>query len=149
MAGTVGPDNSLQGAWLIVHKDEDEYLKQFFNPETVAVVFPPTDPVALGEAILRSGKYPCATCHTETNLGWTGNIGPSLNGIADRTQRLAATGLPDMQTYLSHSIRHSQEYLVPGYGPLMPVFNPNPDQPNYLPDSDLNAIVAYLLTQHQ
>ncbi len=149
MAGTVGPNNTLEGAWLIVHKDEDEYLKQFLDPEMVAVLYPPTDPALLGESILKSGKYPCATCHTEATLGWTGNIGPNLTGIADRTQRLAATGLPDMQTYITHSIRHSQEYLVPGYGPLMPLFNDSPDQPNYMPDSDLNAIVAFLLTQHQ
>jgi len=147
MAGEVGSNGELLGAWLVVHPDEATYRHEFYEPELRAVLFPPEDPALRGRQLLASGAYPCATCHVLSDLNWQGNIGPSLNGIGARTARLNATGEPDMATYLHDSIRHPQAYLVPGYGPLMPQFNPEPDQPNYMPESDLEAIVAYLLTQ--
>jgi len=52
-----------------------------------------------------------------------------------------------MEEYIYRSIRYPGEYLVPGYGNIMPAFNPEPGQPNYMPEEDLEAIVAYLLTQ--
>lgn len=144
MAGEVAPDGTLLGAWLIVHPDEETYLREFFEPEALKVLFPPEDPVALGRQILASGQYPCATCHVLTDLGWLGNIGPNLNGIGNRAgQRVPGQMAQD---YLIASIRYPGEYLVPGYGNLMPAFNPDPSQPNYMPDDDLNAIVAYLLS---
>lgn len=146
MAGEV-VDGNLVGAWIVVHEDEETYRREFLEPEALAVLFPPEDPAQLGRQILASGRYPCNTCHTLGDLGWVGNIGPSLNGIGARTQRLDATGDPDLDTYLHHSIREPGAYLVPGFGNLMPQFNPQPTQPNYMPDTDLNAIVAYLLTQ--
>ncbi|MDL1903074.1 cytochrome c, partial [Anaerolineae bacterium CFX9] len=123
---------------------------EFFNEQVSRIINPPDDPVLLGRQILDSGAYPCATCHVLDDLGWTGNIGPSLNliGSQDRiNRRLSATGSASMEEYLIASIRHPGDYLVPGYGNLMPQFNPEPNQPNYMPDSDLEAIVAYLLSQ--
>ncbi len=145
MAGTVGDDGTLQGAWLIVHPDEQTYLREFYNPEAKAVLFPPTDPAVLGQQILASGKYPCATCHTLTSLGWTGNIGPHLDGIGSR----AASRMPGMDgsAYIHNSVRNPTHFIVPGFSPLMPQFNNQPDMPNYMPDSDLNAIAAFLMTQ--
>lgn len=146
MAGTI-VDGNLLGAWIVVHADEATYRQEFLEPEASRVLFPPEDPVQLGRQILNSGRYPCATCHVLTDLGWVGNIGPALDGIGARTQRLAASGEPTMESYIHDSIRNPAGYLVPGFGNLMPQFNPAPDQPNYMPEEDLNAIVAYLLSQ--
>jgi hypothetical protein len=144
MAGTVSERGELQGAWLVVHPDEETYLREFYDPNSMTILFPPDDPVELGRNILASGRYPCATCHVLSDLGWAGNIGPSLNGIGNR----APTRVPgeDGGTYLANSIRHPGQYLVPGYGNLMPQFNPAPEQPNYMPDDDLFAIVSYMLS---
>ncbi|MFO7323728.1 MAG: cytochrome c oxidase subunit II [Chloroflexota bacterium] len=146
MAGQIVNGN-LVGGWVIVHPDEETYRREFLEPETLSVLFPPEDPVELGRQILASGRYPCNTCHTLDDLGWVGTIGPSLNGIGARTQRLDASGHPDMETYLHESIRNPGAYLVPGFGNLMPQFNPEPTQPNYMPEADLEAVVAYLLSQ--
>lgn len=145
MAGKVADDGTLQGAWLIVHPDEQTYLKEFYEPEALSVLFPPADPVILGQQILTSGKYPCATCHTLPSLQWTGTIGPNLAGIGTR----AVTRMPGMsaEDYIHDSIRQPTDFVVPGFSPLMPQFNDQPDQPNFMPDSDLQAITAFLLTQ--
>lgn len=146
MAGQI-VDGNLLGAWVVVHEDEATFRREFLEPEANAVLFPPEDPVELGRQVLGSGRYPCATCHVLTDLNWAGNIGPSLDGIASREQRLSASGSASMEEYIYNSIRHPADYLVPGFGNLMPQFNPEPDQPNYMPEDDVNAIVAYLLTQ--
>ena len=52
-----------------------------------------------------------------------------------------------MADYIHHSIRNPSDYVVPGYNNVMLQFNPDQGQANYMPDSDLEAIVAYLLTQ--
>lgn len=151
MAGTIAADGTLQGAWLVVHPDRETFLNEFYNQEISKIINPPDDPVLLGRQILNSGAYPCATCHILDDLGWAGNIGPTLNliGSQDRiNRRLGATGFASMEEYLVNSIRHPGDYLVPGYGNLMPQFNPSPDQPNYMSDADLEAIVAYLLSQN-
>ncbi len=146
MAGQIVSGNLL-GAWVVVHADEATYRREFLEPEANRILFPPEDPVQLGRQVLASGKYPCATCHVLTDLNWAGNIGPSLDGIGARTQRLSAAGAASMEEYIHNAIRHPADYLVPGFGNLMPQFNPEPDQPNYMPEEDLNAIVAYLLSQ--
>ncbi len=145
MAGRVTEDGDLAGAWLVVHATEQEYLEQFYYPELEKILYPPEDPVLLGRQVIQN--YPCSGCHTLSDLGWTGTTGPILDGVASRNARLAATGEGTMEAYLHDSIRHPGEYVVPGFNNLMLQFNPEPDQANYMPDSDLNAIVAYLLTQ--
>jgi cytochrome c oxidase subunit 2 len=146
MAGTVSEDGTtLQGAWLVVHADEPTFLREFYNPEARNVLFPPDDPVELGRQLLESGRYPCATCHTLTSLGWTGNQGPNLDGIGTRAEtRIAGTSAHD---YLHDSIRNPTHYVVPGFQPLMPQFNDEPNEPNFMPETDLEPIIAYLLTQ--
>jgi cytochrome c oxidase subunit II len=147
MAGTVSADDVLQGAWLIVHPDEQTYLSQFYDLQAQNVLFPPTDPAVLGRQILESGKYPCATCHTETDLGWSGKIGPNLDGVGSRAgNRMSGMSAVD---YIHDSVRNPAHFIVPGFSPLMPQFHNQPDQTNFMPDSDLNAIAAYLLTQTQ
>jgi cytochrome c len=94
--------------------------------------------------ILASGVYPCASCHIVDDLGWNGAVGPSLNNVGNRAATRVAG--ETAEEYLRISIRMPGAYLVPGYNNLMPQFNAEPGQPNYMPDSDLDAIVAYLLT---
>lgn len=155
MAGTIslmrdgqgGEIEALQGGWINVHADEATFRREFLEPELMRVLYPPEDPVELGRQILASNKYPCNTCHVLDDLNWTGNIGPNLNGVGARTQRLSATGLSSMEEYLHQSLRQPAAYLVPGFGALMPQFNPEPDLPNYMPEAELEAIIAYLLTQ--
>ena len=52
-----------------------------------------------------------------------------------------------MEDYIRNSLRHPAEYIVPGYQPLMPEFSDDPNSPNYMPENQLEAIVAYLMTQ--
>jgi cytochrome c oxidase subunit 2 len=135
-------------ARIIVHPDEASYLA-WFDPEVDTILNPPEDPVLRGEQILASGAYPCAGCHRLDELGWTGITGPNQNGLADRVvgARVPATG-ETPEEYLERSLYHPAEYLVPGFGPLMPQFQPDDaSAPNYMPPEDMVAIVAYLCTQ--
>ena len=133
-------------ARIVVHEDEEAYLT-WFNPVAQDVIDPPDDPAILGAQILESGRYPCAGCHTLDSLGWTGVTGPNLNGIGDR----AATRVAGQtaEEYLNNSFYHPADYLVPGFGALMPQFQPD-DGSNagtYMPLNENQAIVAYLCTQ--
>ena len=133
---------------IIVHPDEADYLA-WFNQQVDAIVHPPDDPVLRGQQVLSSGQYPCSGCHTLTALGWQGITGPNLDGVGDRaaTVRSAATG-ETPEEYIHRSLYHPTEFLVPGFGPLMPQFQPDdPGAPNFMPVDDNKAIVAYLCTQ--
>lgn len=134
-------------AKIIVHADETEYAA-WFSEQVNTVVYPPDDPVLRGEQILASGQYPCSGCHTLSTLDWAGITGPNLNGIGDRaaTSRATATG-ETAEEYLYRSLYHPAEYLVPGFGALMPQFQPDAGLPNFMPADDNRAIVAYLCTQ--
>lgn len=147
MAGRVTESGDLAGAWLIVHPDEETFMREFYIPELYPVVYPPPPGAERGEQILRSGQYPCFSCHTLSDLGWTGTQGPPLDGVAARTQRLEATGAETMEEYLINSIRNPGAYVVPGYNNIMPQFNDEPNESNYMPDADLQAIVDYLEEQ--
>ena len=104
------------GAWLIVHPDEQDYLNQFYYPEARKILFPPEDPVQLGQQIL-DGKggitIPCSGCHTLNSMGWTAKIGPDLDGIGSR----AGNRIPGMSAadYIHDSLRNPQHYIVPGF----------------------------------
>ena len=147
MAGRVTPAGDLAGAWLIVHPDEETYMREFYVPELSMVLFPPDDPVLLGEQILSGIDYPCSGCHRLTDLGWEGAQGPPLDGVAVRTQRLGATGAATLEDYIHNSIRNPGAYVVPGYTNIMPQFNDEQGESNYMPETDLEAIIAYLMTQ--
>lgn len=144
MAGTVTGQDELLGAWLIVHPDEETYRREFLEPELNVALNPPDDPVLVGRGLLESGQYPCASCHILDDLGWQGNVGPTLNGIGDRAESRVAGQTAGQ--YLANSMRNPASYLVPGFGNLMPQFNDEPGESNYMPDEDLLAIVAYLLS---
>jgi cytochrome c oxidase subunit 2 len=129
---------------ILVYPDEATYDEWNSTVQT-CVLEPPEDPATRGRVWLESGKYAaCAGCHMLDDLGWVGNIGPSLNGIADRADaRATAAGDPDGATYIYNSVRNSQVYIVPGYGAgLMPLYTED-----LMPEQDVLDIVAYLLTQ--
>lgn len=137
-----GANHGAMRAKVIVTANEADF-DAALQPIMKDMVEPPADPVARGRKILESDVYPCYTCHTLSDLAsanWVGNVGPALNGVADRaaTTRSAATGQTPAE-YLFTAVHDPQAYLVPGYGPLMPQLN--------LKECDAWAIVAYLATQ--
>lgn len=97
------------------------------------------DPQA-GETLFTSatiGTNPgCKTCHT---IDGTKLVGPSLQGIGTR----AATSVPgeSAQQYIRTSIIDPNAHVVEGYSAgIMPSFK------TVLSDTQLNDVVAYLLT---
>jgi len=139
-----GANHGAMRAQVIVAANETEF-DEALRPIMKEIVEPSPDPVLRGRKILESDIYPCYTCHNLADLAsanWVGNVGPALNGVADRaaTTRSSATGQTP-QEYLYTAIHNPTAYLVPGYGPLMPQLN--------VPECDVWAIVAYLSTQSQ
>lgn len=139
-----GANHGAMRAPVIVVANESE-LDAALMPIMQKIVEPPVEAGPRGRALLESNVYPCYTCHNLADLAsanWVGNVGPALNGVADRaaTSRSAATG-ETPQEYLYNSIHNPTDYLVPGYGPLMPQLN--------IPECQVWDIVAYLATQSE
>lgn len=134
-----GGNHGAMVSWVVVHKDEAAYKSEFLNTEVTQVLHPPEDPVLRGSQLLESQQYPCFTCHVLSEFGWVGDVGPSLDSVADRAAaaRAQATGLSAAE-YLLQSIHEPNVFLVPGYGPLMPNLN--------IPDDQAADIVAFLCT---
>jgi cytochrome c oxidase subunit 2 len=138
-----GANHGVMTSVVVVHPDQAAF-NEWVIPLMDAIVHPPTDPVIVGHNLLASNVYPCFTCHVlniDAVQPWVGNVGPALNGVADRaaTSRSTTTGL-SAADYLYQSIHEPATYLVPGYGALMP--------PNLVTDEcQLQAMVAYLCTQ--
>jgi cytochrome c oxidase subunit 2 len=144
-------------SYIQVYETEQEWMERFIDVRVDRILNPPSDPVEIGFNLLESGAYPCAGCHILDSLGWGGVTGPVLNGIADTAVRRAGSaGVAGPADYIASSIRHPNDYLVPGYrNGLMPQFGPTEDEPEtvdgayyqYMSDDDLFAIVSYLCTQ--
>ncbi|MEO1664860.1 MAG: cytochrome c oxidase subunit II [Chloroflexota bacterium] len=134
-------------AEIYVYPDEDSYA-EWFDTVLDCKLNPPEDPVARGQARLASGEggYGCAGCHVLDSLGWIGQVGPSLNNIADTAvSRAAAAGNESAEAYIYESIRNSQAYIVPGYASgIMPNWDEEQMSNEYVADA-----TAYLLTQGQ
>jgi cytochrome c oxidase subunit II len=158
-----GSGHGAMYSYIQVYATEEEWMERFIDIRVDRILNPPQDPVSRGQNLLSSGSgstgspYPCAGCHVLDALGWPGLTGPSLNGIGDTAQRRATdTGLGTAAAYLANSLRHPNDYIVPGYQPnVMPQFGPEEVPPPvidgggyvWMPDADLEAIVAYLCTQ--
>ena len=128
---------------VFLYESEDAMLNSWYNLEIAKNLEPPAGLVALGEQVISSQG--CSGCHTLDALGWTGAIGPALNGIADRAASRAAEldGVANGAEYIAQSIRNPNAYVVAGYpSSVMTVFNPN-----LIAQEDLNAIISYLCTQ--
>jgi len=139
-----GANHGAMRAQVVVAGSEAEFDAALM-PIMKDLVEPPADPVARGRKLLASDIYPCYTCHNLADLSsanWVGNVGPALNGVADRaaTTRSSATGQTP-QEYLYTAVHNPTAYLVPGYGPLMPQLN--------VPECDVWDIVSYLATQSE
>ncbi len=137
-----GANHGAMRANVIVMASETDFDAALM-PIMKELVEPPADPAARGRRLLESNVYPCYTCHNLADLAsanWVGNIGPALNGVADRaaTTRSSTTGQTP-QEYLYNAIHDPAAYLVAGYGPLMPQLN--------VPECQVWDIVAYLATQ--
>lgn len=100
---------------------------------------PPTRAVA-GNANAGRGvfeKYGCGACHMVTSLpSARGNIGPALDGLAQR----AAQRVPDMGAadYIRQSIVDPEAYVVKGYLKLMPNLRAT------MNEQEFNALIAWL-----
>lgn len=147
-----GSGHGQMVATLVVHENEEAYLANFYDDAIFAAQNPPDDPVLLGETVLTSGAYPCSNCHALDSFGWDGVTGPTLNGIGARAGE-RVSGLSAVE-YLAQSIRQPNAHIVAGYSEgIMNYFGPQPDpipgqQPYaYMPQEDLNAIIAYLCTE--
>jgi cytochrome c oxidase subunit II len=132
---------------VLPEEEFNQFITDLYN-KSKETATNPRSPEA-GRELLRSGKYPCNTCHVFDELGWRGAIGPTLNGIGTRAEEHATAdegtlGGEDAASYIRTSIINPSYYLVPNYGDLMPK---NFADRNVMPEDDLEAIVNYLLLQ--
>jgi nitric oxide reductase subunit C len=108
------------------------------------------DPVALGAALFATAPPGCSACHS--TVAGVNLVGPSLAGIAARTEHTLASGdyhgtARDAAAYIRESIEKPSAYLVagPNYAPagqsLMPA-----NFTQTLTPKQLDQLVAYLLT---
>jgi cytochrome c oxidase subunit 2 len=98
----------------------------------------PESPDDLGRRLFT--QYGCNACHTLSDAGAAGVVGPSLDGIG----AAAASIVPgmDARAYLEQSILDPGAYVVEGFpSGVMP-----PDFGERLSDEELNALVEYLLS---
>ena len=82
-------------------------------------------------------KYACGACHTVTSLpAARGNIGPALDGLAQR----AAQRVPEMDAadYIRQSVMEPESYVVKGYLKLMPSLR------SAMNDQEFNDLIAWL-----
>jgi nitric oxide reductase subunit C len=108
------------------------------------------DPVALGERVFRSASPACAACHSLT-AGADG-AGPSLAGIATRTQQTLASpdykgSATDLEAFIRESITQPSAHLVAGamYSAGGVSFMPNTYEKDLTPEQ-LSHLAAYLST---
>lgn len=136
-----GAGHGAMAAIIVVHENEEAF-QTWLNGELQTVFYPPEDPVARGEQVLASNTYPCSGCHALEALGWTAQVGPNLTGVGDRAQR-RVPGQSAWQ-YMHESIQYPGNYLVPGYGNVMPaIWGPG----GTMSPEDLDAIVSFLCAQ--
>ncbi|ETW94992.1 MAG: hypothetical protein ETSY1_32475 [Candidatus Entotheonella factor] len=106
------------------------------------VINPPPVPSAPGNMDAGQhvfGKYGCGACHLVTSLpAARGNIGPALDGLAQR----AAQRVPEMSSadYIRQSIADPGAYVVKGYLKLMPNLRTG------MNDQEFNDLMAWLQT---
>lgn len=128
---------------VFLYESEEAMLNSWYNINVEKNRVPPAGLVALGEQTI--GAQGCSGCHALDSLGWTGAIGPTLNGLADRAEDRASE-LEDVTSgaeYIAQSIRNPHDYVVAGYpSGVMTVFTPD-----LVSQEELNAIVSYLCTQ--
>ena len=102
-----------------------------------------SDPEAVAEqgALVFNGKGQCSACHTVDTSAPPGRC-PDLTDIGVN----AASRVPgmDAKSYLIESLYEPGEYLVPGYGKIMPEIW---KAPIALSKLEIEAVIAYLQSQ--
>ena len=106
------------------------------------------NPIALGEKIFRSATPACAACHSiapGVNMA-----GPSLSGLAARTETLLASGsykgkAKDLAGYIHESIAEPSAHIVPGamYSANGVSFMPTTYVKDFAP-AQIDQLAAYL-----
>lgn len=106
------------------------------------------NPIALGEHVFRTATPACTACHS-TSPG-VNMAGPSLAGLATRTEALLSSGdykgkATDLASYIHESIAQPSAYLVPGamYSAEGVSFMPNTYAKD-LTQAQIEQLVAYL-----
>jgi cytochrome c oxidase subunit 2 len=97
----------------------------------------PGDPVEAGRVLF--GRYGCNACHTLSDAGATGAVGPSLDGLGEA----AGARRPGLsaEEYIRESILDPNAFIVPGFqAGLMP-----PNLGERLSPQELEILVTYLL----
>ena len=83
------------------------------------------------------GAGGCGACHTLTDAGSTGTVGPKLDGVAGDAQK---AGKP-LEAYVKESIEDPNAYVVPGFPKgVMP-----PDFKSTLSAQQIADLVAYIV----
>ncbi|MEX0787540.1 MAG: cytochrome c oxidase subunit II [Anaerolineales bacterium] len=99
----------------------------------------PTDPIEAGRFLFT--RYGCAACHTLTDAGAAGVVGPSLDGIGE-TAGTRVEGL-DAEGYIRESLLRPSALVVAGFQDgLMP-----PNFGERISQQQLDILVNYLLGQ--
>ena len=102
-----------------------------------------SDPEAVAEqgALVFNGKGQCSACHTVDTSAPPGRC-PDLTDIGVN----AASRVPgmDARTYLIESLYEPANYLVPGYGKIMPEIWKAPIALSHV---EIQAVIAYLESQ--
>ncbi|HEX5737745.1 MAG TPA: c-type cytochrome [Hydrogenophaga sp.] len=108
------------------------------------------DPIALGESVFRTAAPACTACHSLT--AGADMAGPSLAGIATRTQQTLASpdykgSATDLETFIRESITQPSAHLVTGamYSADGVSFMPNTYDKDLTPEQ-LTHLAAYLAT---
>lgn len=99
----------------------------------------PEDPTEAGLFVFE--KFGCAACHTLSDAGATGTVGPNL----DQVSQVAAQRVGDMgaEDYVRQSILEPNAHVVEGFDAgMMPA-----DFGERMTTEELNAIVNYLLSK--
>jgi cytochrome c551/c552 len=97
------------------------------------------DPATVARRIF--SQFGCNACHTLTDAGAQGTVGPSLNGIGARAAS-AVAGL-EAASYIEQSILDPEAHVVEGFpsGVMPPNFGER------LTAEELQTLVDYLLAQ--
>jgi len=125
--------------------DYDKFVASLRNNARLAAT-DPTRPERGKQLVIN--KYPCGACHTLSDAGLTGTIGPNLDGVAGKAarnddNRLTNSGVSTARDYLHLSIVNPSAYLVPTFPDQMPK---NFGDPSVMPDDDREAIINYLMS---
>lgn len=106
------------------------------------------NPIALGEKVFRSAAPACTACHSISP--GVNMAGPSLAGLAERTQKLLASSdykgkAKDLSSYIHESIVEPSAYVVPGamYSADGVSFMPTTYEKDLTP-AQIDQLAAYL-----